>query len=511
MLTKIHHGRPMSNFLEKAVETVFPGRKASVSPTKTLGRAGVAVHGGYLEENERSAEVSGTTKYRTYSDLISNISIVAAGVRYYLNLASNSAWSFSPSEADVDKKYAKLAEAALTDDPKTPWHRVIRRACMYRFYGFSVQEWTMRRHEDGHLTFDDISTRAQRTIVRWDVDQYGNVLGMDQEHPQTNQPVYLPRGKVLYVVDDAINDSPEGLGLFRNLVESARRLQRYQQLEGYGFEMDLRGVPVGRGPFSELERMVADGEIDAATRTAIEKPLRDFISKRLKNPELGILIDSQPYTSTDDATKPSSMRQWDLELLSAEVGTQKEVAAAIQRVMHEMAVVMGVENLLVGSSGEGSLALSKDKSQNFFLTVDGALKEVRSAVQKDLIDALWLANGWPNEMKPTAKTEAVRFKDVQQITSALKDMATSGSILMPDDPAIGEVRDLLGLSRPDPASQLALDEPTGQEPAQADDDDATGDAAALQGGPQLAARERRRRQLRPNTGPLTGPAEEVLV
>lgn len=480
--------------IEKAAPVAVP------APTKTIGVAGVQVIGGYIVEDEKNSDLVGRQRYKTFSELLANISIIAAGVRYFLNLATSSEWTLEAAEDDEDGKFRDMAQAALFDDPETPWHRVVRRACMYRFYGFSLQEWTAKRHDDGHLTFADIAPRAQRTIERWDVRPDGAVLGAFQVDPQTNKELYLPRKKLLYVVDDSLNDSPEGLGLFRHVVESSKRLRRYQQLEGWGFEMDLRGIPLGRGPFTELARMVNDGQITAEDRRKIEAPLRDFITNRIKNPELGIVLDSQPFTSTDDATRPSSIRQWDLELLSAVVGTQKEVAAAINRVNHEIAVVLGVENLLVGSTGEGSLALSKDKSQNFFLTVDGALKEVRASAAKDLILRLWELNGWPKNMMPKPKNESVRFKDVEQITAALTDMATAGAILDPEDPAIGEVRDLLGLSRPNRVISMA---DTGE-----DGDNAAGGEAGAGGGspkdPKMIAAERRRRQLRPEHGALPG-------
>ena len=94
----------------------------------------------------------------------------------------------------------------------------------------------------------------------------------------------------MYLVDDSLNDSPEGLGLFRHLVDPNKRLKRYEQLEGYGFETDLRGIPVGRAPFSALAQMVTSGEITDEDRAKIEEPMREFIRSHIKNPALGILL-----------------------------------------------------------------------------------------------------------------------------------------------------------------------------------------------------------------------------
>jgi hypothetical protein len=259
-------------------------------------------------------------------------------------------------------------------------------------------------------------------------------------------------------------------------VEPAKRLQRYEQLEGWGFETDLRGIPVGRGPFAELQAMVNDGELSVEQRAAMEKPLRDFIQNHIRGPKLGLLLDSITYVTTDEAQRPSSTPKWGMDLLKAPAGTQEEVARAIERLNRELARLIGVEGLLLGGDKVGSLALSRDKSHNLFLIVDGTLGELREAVKSDLLTRLWELNGWPSEMMPKLKTEAMRFRDVEQVTAALRDMALSGAVLAPDDPAIAEVRELLSLSAPPESSVLTAAEDAalvgGQD--ESDDDESSG-------------------------------------
>ena len=422
-------------------------RSRSVEPTDTLGVPGTAVYGGYIEERENSRDVaSHDARHRTYADILSNTSIVAAGVRYFVNLVGKAKWAFVPASEDVDGRYAEFAEAFLTDDPATPWHRIVRRAAMYRFYGFSVQEWTARRRNDGILTFDDIAPRAQSTIERWDVDSSGNVLGVLQRSPQGRHEIYLPREKLLYIVDDTLNDSPAGLGLFSHLVNPARRLQRYEQLEGFGFETDLRGIPIGRVPFSELDDMERRGELSQEQRVRIEDPMRRFIEHHIRGPRLGLLLDSGVYRAENETAAPSSTRLWDIDLLKGSATSFAENAAAIERLNREIARILGVEQLLLGA-GQGSYALSQDKTHAFYLLVDGALTEIREAVDRDLLVTIWRLNGWPEEMMPGMSTEAVQYRDVQQIGATLRDMATAGAVIDPDDPVIDEVRDLMGISR----------------------------------------------------------------
>lgn len=436
----------MASILEGLLGSI---RRTKVTPTETIGGMGRAVYGGFVQDNETSADLRGDSKYIQFSDMLANTSIVAAGVRYFLNLTANAEWNFEPADTPKGQEMADLCRELLTEDPKTSWPRIVRRAAMYRFYGFSVQEWTARRRDDGIITFADISPRAQKTIKRWDIDfETGDVIGMVQTVPQTQKEIYLPRIKTLYLVDDTLDDGPEGLGIFRHLAGPAKRLKRYEQLEGLGFEHDLRGIPIGRGPFTKLAEAVKAGTISQADRIAIEKPLRDFITGHTKAANLGILLDSASYESQDETSKASNVRQWEVELLKGQTSGLSDVATAISRVNRELARILGVEQLLLGEASAGSFALSKDKTQSFFLLIDGTLRELTETVQNDLVDVIWHLNGWDPEDKPTLTTEAVRYQDIEQITAALRDMAAAGAVLEPDDEAIGEVRDLLGLSRP---------------------------------------------------------------
>ena len=170
-------------------------RRTRVRPTKTEGTIGVPIYGGYIVTQEKHPSLATPDqRYRTYSDLLANTSIAAAGVRYFLNLIGGTQWQFLPAvEGDTQaQEYADLATQMLTEDPATPWHRVTRRMSMYRFWGFSIQEWTAIKRDDGRMTFADIEPRAQRTIERWDVDDAGKLYGVVQRAPQTRRDIYLP-------------------------------------------------------------------------------------------------------------------------------------------------------------------------------------------------------------------------------------------------------------------------------------------------------------------------------
>lgn len=425
-------------------------RRRRPAPTQTVGVHGARIVGGYLEEPEKDPRLNSRDKrYQLYGEILVNTSIVGAGIRYFLNLIGDATWKFNPSPADTDGRMAALAEEILTKDPRTSWARITRRAASYRFYGFSVQEWTAARREDGVTTLLDVAPRAQRTIERWDVEDTGEVLGMIQRNPQNFEELYLPRSKTMYITDDSLNDSPEGLGLFRHLVAPALRLKRYEQLEGFGFETDLRGIPVGRGPFGALDEMVQNNLLTEDQRRQIESPIKQFLKKHIKTPNLGLLLDSAPWQTADEASRPSNVPQWDIKLLTGDATSFAENAAAINRLTRELAILLGVDQLLLGTGRVGSYALAKDKTNNFFLMVDSALGEIRDAVRSDLLVPVWDLNGWDHILIPEVTIDAVRFNDVAIMAAALRDMASAGIVLMPGDKAVNEAFDLMGLTPPD--------------------------------------------------------------
>lgn len=431
--------------LESNFGALLGGRRQTrVNPTDTLGSPGTAIYGGYVVENEKDSTLTDRERYKTFSEALANTAVVAAGVRYFLNLAAGATWTFEPAETPAGADFAERAERMMTEDPVTSWPRIVRRAAMYRFYGFSIQEWTARRDDEGALTFADIAPRAQITIERWDVNTDGTVNGMVQRNPQNQQEIYLPRGKTIYMVDDTLNDSPMGLGLFRHIVEPVRRLNRYEQLEGFGFESDLRGIPIGRAPYAELRARVESGEITTAQAIKAVAPIEEFIKKHVRKPDLGLLLDSEVFVTTDDATRPSSEKKFDLSLLDGSQTSLPEVAAAIQRINLEIARVLGIESLLMGDGTGGSFALAKDKTSQFSLTIDATLNELVDAFTTDLLDVLWMLNGWPEEEKPKIKVESVQYRSIEEITAAIRDIANSGAMLEPNDPIINFIRGLLG-------------------------------------------------------------------
>lgn len=442
-------------------------RPPKVSPYSEAGVSGTAIFGGYVENIERDARLYGADRYRTASDLLANVSIIGASIRFFLNLTAVPSWSVEAVEdmgegksSDAAKEAADFMEEVL-DSTATSWTRIVRRMGMYRYHGFAINEWTAKKREDGRVVLDDIESRPQHTIEKWLPDEDGTILGVQQRSPQTGKLLWIPRAKYVYVVDDMLSDSPEGFGLFRHLVEPGERIKKYLKLEGQGYERDLRGIPIGRAPLDEINRAVAAGTMKKEDGEKLIAAIRNFIRTQVKQEDTGMLMDSTPYKGiTADGTTVSTIYKWGVELLTGSATGFKDIGGAIDRLNHDMARIMGTDGLLLGDShGGGNRALGEDKSRNLYLSVNGTVGDIREAIERDIRDPLWALNGLPDQLKPTIKTEDVAFKDVVAISQMLANMAMAGAVLQPDDPAIDDMRDLAGISRApeiDPALMGAL-------------------------------------------------------
>ena len=464
------------------LDSILSGiQRKKASPTETVGKGGYAVHGGMVQELETDAQLAGVTKWKTFSEMLLNAAIVGAGVRYFLNLIGKVTWEVRPKDID-DPEAVRLAELVedILHDMDTPLSRITRRSAMYRFWGFSVQEWTAKIREDGVIGLSDIEPRPQTTIEKWDIDEFGNILGIVQRAPQDMQERYLPRQKVVYVVDDSLSDSPEGLGLFRHMYPTAKRLKDYQKLEYIGFETDLRGIPMLRAPIAQLQELVRKKKITQTQMDDALDGMRNFIKNHLRGKESGILLDSTTYATIDDKQAPSSVPKWSAELMKGGQSSMPELKDAINREILELARLMGVEHLLLGADSKGSHALAQTKTASFFLIVDSTLHEIKSTYEVDIVEMLFRLNGWDMSLMPELIPESVQFRDIEQIASVLADLATAG--LAPDDPAETEIRDLMGLShKPEPTDEeidAALSarvappvDPTKPEEKPEDDDD----------------------------------------
>lgn len=429
-----------------------PSDTERAKPNAAQGTPGFQVAGGYLVTKERNAKLVGRERYRTFSDILQNTSIVAAGTRHFLNIIAQPEWNVEPAldlgddSSDEAKAVAEFCERALFNDCGTNWTRLVRRGGQYRYYGYAFEEYKMIRNDEGRLTVDDIYQRPQHTIERWDIADTGDVLGVWQRSPQTGAENYIRREKLIYLLDDTLTDSPEGMGLFRQIVEPAERLRELVRLEATGYSRDMRGLPIARAPLAAMKKAeMTDEEVAAATQT-----LSSFAGIEAKDKDTYLLLDSSTYLSeSENGESVSSVPQWDLQFASYSASGLDEIGKAIDRINIEIARVLGVEGLMIGTGSSGSRAASEDKSANLYLHANAALDDIGEAYERDLFGALLRYNGIDKSLRPRLVHEDVQRKDFEGMASAIRDMTQAGVAITNGDELVSEFFGMMGLTPPE--------------------------------------------------------------
>lgn len=448
------------NLLSRVLGLAQPG-PAKVNPMREAGVSGTPIYAGYVRPTDIDAKLVGQQRYRTAADILTNCSVVAAGVRYFLNLCAKPAWKVVPADDTAPaREIADFVEEVLFGMGSS-WSRVIRRSGMFRYHGFGINEWTAIKRDDGRIGFKDIESRPQFTIWQWATDESGEIQGVWQRSPQTGERIWIPRSKFVYMVDDMMTDSPEGMGWFRGLADPYFRLKRYLELEVTGFERNLAGVPIGRIPYAEIKNAVESSKVTQADANAVIKQMEDFVSMQAKNQATSLVLDSVPYESiTADGTTVSSVYKYGVDILKGDASGMAELGKSIDRDIHQMARIIGVESLLIVGGGQGSRALAKVEAENISLVINSTITDMAQAYDRDAIGAIMSLNAIPDKLRPTLSAEDVAFKDVEQMAAVILSMANAGAMLDPQDPAINELRGLMGLSdqpKMDPAQAAQVD------------------------------------------------------
>ncbi len=459
-------------FLKRVLGRQRPTNAPRIAPTRTAGVRGSRVANGYPYEAERNAKLRGHTRWKTYQDLILNVGIVASCVRYGVDVGAAASWNMIPN-ADGGTEAEEMADWTwrVLQSMTTSFEDVVARDVMYRYLGFSVQEWTAVRGEDGLLWLGSVDRRSQATIEEFGTDDNGVLTWFQQRDPATGEvrPL-IPRWKCTYVVDEILGDDVRGTGLLRHVVPDSFRLQRYEQLEGWGYETDMRGVPLGWAPILDLSREVKrGGGITEAEADELIGQLETILQNHVKAPDQGILLDSSVYMSADDAQRPSGVKQWGFELLKGSSAGHDSINAAINRKAHDIARALGCEHLLLGSGPNGTRSLSEDKSRNFSLVMDRTLKAIGRAYDRDLIGSLWLLNGFDPRLKPRLQPEDTQFTSSAELVESVRSLSVVHGPLSPQAEAIQELYGKLGLPPPAEEDSFELEPPLDDDPVDPDE------------------------------------------
>ena len=428
----------------------FGGKPSKTPTTQAAGSDGELAPGGFITTFEKNPDLIGTNLQKTFINTLHQTTIVASAVRAYLGLCGSASWHAEADENGGAKgqKGADLVEYGLIDATMpSPWQQSVEKQSYFHLGGFAIHEWTIRRRKDGRVVFAELGHRPQSTIWRWQKDDERKPLQGVEQLTIWGHRYYMPRERIWYTVDNTLTDSPQGMGILRHVVGPARRLDLLTKWEAFAYEKDLRGIPIGRAPLKRLEADAktagcqGDQQVKAyiSSRTSF---LTDILANHLKGEanNQAVFLDSAVYTTADEHQTPSTIPQWALELLSGDSGPLDQLNKSIQRITWEIATLLQSEWLLIGMS-TGTYNLHDNKTALMAQSINRTLTRVGDTATADLARPLVAMNGLdPETCTPKLRADPIASDAIDQVTKSLMQLAQAGAPIMPDDPAVDQIR-----------------------------------------------------------------------
>jgi hypothetical protein len=411
--------------------------KAKTNPKARVGAPGYAAHGGYLQGDERHPDMVGDRKWQKFGEYKRNVAPVVAALRAYLVLLGSPDWNVEPYKApgkteatpeDVERAAFALAQIHGMD---TPWRTVVQVAGMSMFDGAAFQAWTMKQMADGRFGLLDLESRPMHTIVRWlGIETEGKVTGIVQRSPQTQAEIEIYLERLVWSRDLPISDSPEGVGLLRQLAESIREMQELRRLRNKGYEKDLNGVPIAYAPIAEtLAKIGVPGENgkpyteDDFKRDT--KALMELITAQVRK-DAGLILDSGTHKDQDGKLTTNPLYR--VDLLHAQATSHAELNKTIRELCYEILMMIGFEHLMIGGDGVGSLALHASKIAGTLRIVTSVLNAIADTMRRGLLRPLWIMNGWDPETVPKLTWDALEFEDLDKVVQSIATLLTGAGV-----------------------------------------------------------------------------------
>lgn len=412
-------------------------------------------------------ELQGARGRKTIREMLDNDPTIGA-VMFGIEMAIRGVeYRIQVDENAPDDERGQLIEESL-HDMSSPWPDKVSEIVGFCGFGWGLHEQIYKirdginsKFSDGKIGWADWSLRGQESLLRWEFDDVGNVLGMWQLGPPSYKEVFIPLEKALLFRTSIRMGNPEGRPLLRNAYTSWFFLKHIRIFEGIGIERDLAGFPLLRIP----GRILAAGSDKNANPQDVVAltGYQNFIEGVKIDEEHGAIIPSDLYTGTN-------VPQYNFELLRSAGNKQFDTSQIIDRYKLEIAQTVLADFIQLGHSAVGSRALAESKTEMFNQSLRALLQVICSVVSDIAIPRLLRLNGMSTDMAPRLVHGDIERPDLQALAQYLTALGDIG--VQMDTSFNSELtKDLMQkgtLPDPpdDPPDNLNLDKNTAPQPTQ---------------------------------------------
>ena len=370
-------------------------------------------------QRDHLPELSGRNLWTVLQEMGDNDAYCGATLNAYSMFIRRSDWTVQPaSKEKEDLEAAEFLESCMGDMGHS-WKTVIAAASTaVPQYGFCPFEKIFKvrngeneddprygsEYDDGLIGWSNLALRSPDTVLHWNYDPQDvtRLRGLTQLAAPDWRQVFIPIEKLLILRATPGKDSPEG----RSLLRSSYRAWRTKKIME-----DFRNIIIERGgagiPWAEVPQNI----VNAPAQLAADPLNPAYIEANASYQSItemlrSICLDTQQYIVTpqilDEKTGKELVK---ISFLQPAMGGDivAHITAAIETEAKAILLASMTEFLALGMGSSGSLALSRDKTDNFTLSVSAILDAFESSINDQLVKQLFRLNPEFEDLKKLPK------------------------------------------------------------------------------------------------------------
>jgi hypothetical protein len=425
---------------------------------KDVGSYGLRQFGGWMRE-EFLPQLQGREAARVYREMRDN-SATVGGLLFAITQAMRKVeWRVQPATDTPDAKAAAEFVNSLRDDMSHTWEDFIDEALSMLPFGYSIHETVYKRrigrrsygdrptsrYNDGLIGLRRLPIRGQETILKWFFDANGQITGVTQQ-PWVGAMIDLPIEKFVLFRPSAHKGNPEGRSILRNAYQSYYFVKRLQEQEAILFER-MSGLPVMYVPSTLTDQANAvnpNGSPANPGAVAALAAYKKIVTNLRIDEQMGVILPSDPYVDADG--KPTSIRQYQLELMTPQHGTRGGLSAdvSIARYKTDIMTTVLADFLVMGHEVRGTNNLAVTKVDMFYASIEGWLNNIAAVLNRYLLPRVWRINNLPPDLMPEMIPDMAQRLDLDGLGGFIANIAAAG-VLVPDDDLENWIREAAGM------------------------------------------------------------------
>lgn len=399
------------------------------------GRSGLTQFAGYVRE-EILPELSGRQWLRVAKQMLWNDSIINAMFLTVEILCRQVKFDIvGGSDDPAGEEGRDFVRGCLFDDMNQPFTETLSECLTMLPWGFHWAETVYKKRNgptedgtssifnDGKIGWRKWAPRAQETLLHWTFTPTGEVKYFVQLSPPDWKIIPIPIEKSLLFRTSTNKANPEGRSLLRACYVPYYFSTKIQNLEGIGIERDAAGIPYMTMPMEYMSPTATEAQ------KRIYQDGQQIVTNVRNNHQAGYVIPSDTWKDAEG--NPTSVKMFELGLVSSAGGKQFDTAKVIERHDRRKLMVLLADFIVMGHEKVGSFALADSKTELFSDACGGYLDAICEVINRYAIPRLLRINGMPADKPCRLIHGDIENISLEEIGGFIVNLAQAGMNIEP--------------------------------------------------------------------------------